>query len=89
MNLTAGPELYVYYKLRAEQAEAARAVFEAARGDAPVRLLQRADDQEMDGLLTWMEIYPPGLEVLEARVAEVMHRILPGPRHREKFAPLS
>ena len=89
MNLTAGPELYVYYKLRAEQAEAARAVFEAARGDAPARLLQRADGEGADAMLTWMEIYPPGLEALEARVAEALYPILPGPRHREKFAPLS
>ena len=79
-------ELYVYYKLRAENAAAARAAFEAARGDTAVRLLQREDGGE---LLTWMEIHAPQQADVEARVAAAMAPFIEGARHRELFSPLS
>lgn len=82
--------LYVYYKLPATQAAAARAAFEQARGEAPVQLLQRADATS-EGLLTWMEIYPAGLagaDALQQRLADAMQPWLSGPRHLERFVPL-
>lgn len=83
----AGQELYVYYRLRAEQAQAARTCFDAARGEAPVRLLQRHDHDP--SLLTWMEVYRGhGTEALEQRIAGAMAAYAQGPRHRECFVPL-
>lgn len=82
----AAAEVYVYYRLKVEQATAARAAFETARGDAPVRLLQRQDSEP--GMLTWMEIYGPGLDALELRVAAALASFVQGIRHRESFLPL-
>lgn len=79
-------ELYVYYKLQPERATVARAAFEAARAEAPVRLLQRQDGDP--GLLTWMEIYGPGLAdaaACERRIAAVMAPYVQGLRHCEVF----
>lgn len=89
--MSAAPaELYVYYKLHARQAQAALAAFTQARAEAPVRLLQR---QEADQpLLTWMEIYGPGVAdaaALEAHIAAVMAPFAQGPRHREVFTPVA
>ena len=78
-------ELYVYYKLRAERAAAARAAFEAARGDASVRLLQRPNGGD---LLTWMEIHAIEQSAVEARIAAAMAPFIEGDRHRERFTAL-
>ncbi|MDN3920630.1 DUF4936 family protein [Roseateles violae] len=78
-------ELYVYYKLRAGLAAAARAAFDAARGMAPVRLLQR---DEGGAWLTWMEIYAPEQPELEARIAAALAPFIEGERHGERFAEL-
>ncbi|MET0518130.1 MAG: DUF4936 family protein [Burkholderiaceae bacterium] len=83
---TAAAEVYVYYRLKVEQATAARAAFERARGDAPVRLLQRQDGEP--GLLTWMEVYEPGLDALELRIAAALAGFVQGLRHRECFVAL-
>lgn len=86
-------ELYVYYKLRAERADAALIAFEAARGAAPpqsLRLLQRREAGSTE-LLTWMEIYagePAAAAALEQRVAAALVGYLEGPRHLERFMPL-
>ena len=89
--MSAAPaELYVYYKLHERQAEAALAAFALARGAAPVRLLQRQEAGQP--LLTWMELYGPGVAdaaALEARIAAVMAPFAQGPRHREAFTPLA
>lgn len=82
-------ERYVYYKLRPERAVAARAAFEAARADAPVRLLQRQDSDP--GMLTWMEIYGPELvdaAACERRIAAAMAPYVQGLRHGEAFDAL-
>jgi hypothetical protein len=82
-------EIYVYYKLQADMASAALSAFEAARGAAPVRLLQRQPPAA--GLQTWMEIYAglDNAEALERRLAEAMSPFAQGGRHREIFSPLS
>lgn len=83
-------ELYVYYKLHAGQTAAALAAFEAARGQAPVRLLQRQDSDPC--LMTWMEVYGPGLDDpagLERRIAAAMAGFVLGLRYREVFEPLT
>lgn len=84
------PERYVYYRLKPEQAEAARAAFDAARAGAAVRLLQRADTEA--GLLTWMEIYGPDVEQaaeLEPRIAAALAGLIEEPRHVEHFLALT
>lgn len=89
----AAAELYVYYRLKAEQAAAALAAFTAARGDAAVRLLQRppaevdaAEEGGEDGLLTWMEVYT--CPALEPRIAAALAGFVQGERHHERFVPL-
>lgn len=83
-------EFFVYYKLHAGQAEAARAAFEQAREGQPVRLLQRSDTDPV--FLTWMEIYGPALPdaaALQARVAAHMAPFAQGPRHLESFVGIA
>lgn len=83
-------ELYIYYKLGQAQAEVALEAFEQARGEAPVRLLQRHDGDA--ALLTWMEIYGPDVaqaQFVEQRVAAVMAPFAVGTRHREVFLALN
>lgn len=85
----AGVELYVYYKLEPAQAEAALAAFEQARGEAPVRLLQRREAAA--SLLTWMEVYGADVaqaDAIEQRVASAMAGLVSGPRHLERFETL-
>ena len=85
--MAGGTELYVYYRLRAEQAGAARAAFDAARGAQPVRLLQRQDGAGA-ALLTWMEIYAVDLDdaqALERRIAQALQPFVQGLRHCERF----
>lgn len=79
-------ELYVYYKLQAFDAPAARAAFDAARGTVGIRLLQREDEGQ---LLTWMEIYTADQALLEPVVAAALQRFVQGVRHVEAFAPLN
>lgn len=79
-------ELYVYYKLRPEDGPTARAAFEAARGSAPIRLMQRVDEGQ---LLTWMEIYTASDTAFEPVIARAMQAFAQGGRHVESFAPLS
>ncbi len=79
-------ELYVYYKLRPVDGPAARAAFEAARGDADVRLLQREDQGQF---LTWMEVYGSGSAGLEPTLAAAMEDFAQGGRHIETFVPLN
>jgi hypothetical protein len=82
--------LYVYYRVRADQAAACRAAvaaLQAQLGVAP-RLLRRADDPA-----TWMEIYEDVDEAFAARLEEAAVRLgLPacladGRRHLERFVP--
>jgi hypothetical protein len=79
-------ELFVYYRVRADQAQAAQAAFEAERAGRPMRLLQRHDPDP--SLLTWMEVYPAGLLDAETAMATVMGPFVQGLRHRETFEPL-
>ncbi|QPF73953.1 DUF4936 family protein [Roseateles sp. DAIF2] len=79
-------ELFVYYRLRAVDVDAARSAFEDARAGRPLRLLQRQDADP--SLLTWMEIYPAAQVDAEPAVAAAMSAFVQGLRHREVFEPL-
>lgn len=83
---TTTPELFVYYRIRAVQAEAACQAFEAARAGRALRLLQRHDPDP--SLLTWMEVYPAALAAAEPELAAAMAPFVQGLRHREAFEPL-
>lgn len=83
-------ELYVYYRVHADQLAAAWEAFERAREAVPVRLLQRHDNDPV--FQTWMEVYGPGLTdpiATERRIAAAMAPFAQGPRHREAFAALA
>lgn len=88
---TAAPiELYVYYKVHADQLAAAQAAFEQAREGRPVRLLQRQDHDPV--FSTWMEIYGPGLPdavAAEQTIAAALRDFAQGPRHREAFTAVA
>jgi hypothetical protein len=81
-------ELYVYYQLKAEEAQAARAAFDAARQGDAVRLLRRRDNGI---LVTWMEIYDATVDDapnVEQRMARAMGPFVQGSRHIETFEPV-
>ncbi|RZI56330.1 MAG: DUF4936 family protein [Rubrivivax sp.] len=83
-------ELYVYYRVHADQLKAALAAFEQARQAQPVRLLQRHDNDPV--FQTWMEIYGPELPDAadaERRIAAALGAFAQGPRHREAFAAVA
>lgn len=80
------PELYVYYRLAASNAEAALAAFRHASAGCGVRLMQKVDQA---GQLTWMEIYATvEQQSHEPAVAAALTAFVDGARHRERFAPL-
>lgn len=90
-------ELYVYYKLRPEQAAEAGERIAAQRCELPagvtLRLLQRdADDVKAADLLTWMEIYQGAsaqdLALAERAVAAALAPCIEGERHLERFSSL-
>lgn len=83
-------ELYVYYRVHKDQLNAALAAFDEARGNQPVRLLRRHDNDPV--FQTWMEIYGPGLPDAadaERRIAAALGAFAQGPRHREAFAAIA
>ena len=87
---TSPVELYVYYRVHADQTTAALAAFEHAREAQPVRLLQRHDNDPV--FETWMEIYGaelPDAAGSERRIAAALDAFAQGPRHREAFAALA
>jgi hypothetical protein len=87
---TPAVELYVYYRVHADQLTAALAAFEQARQAQPVRLLQRHDNDPV--FQTWMEIYGPELPDAadaERRIAAALGAFAQGPRHREAFAAVA
>ncbi|OWQ92105.1 hypothetical protein CDN99_07060 [Roseateles aquatilis] len=89
-SIAAPIELYVYYKVHADQLAVAQAAFEQARGSRPVRLLQRHDNDPV--FRTWMEIYGPELPDAadaERRIAAALGAYAQGPRHREAFAAVA
>ena len=91
-------ELFVYYRIRSNDAAAARAagprVQAQLRRDDPqlsARLLRRPEEE--NGLQTWMEIYAADAGISEetqARIEAAAQALLPmldGPRHTEVFIP--
>jgi hypothetical protein len=93
-----GPELFVYYRVREDHAQAAGPLVLAAQarlqGLYPVlvmRLLRRTDEGASHQ--TWMETYacepdgvtPPMRDEIERQFREVL-AWLDGPRHAETFA---
>lgn len=83
-------ELYVYYRVHADQLADALSAFEHARHGQPVRLLQRHDNDPV--FQTWMEIYGPELPdaaASEREIAAALGSFAQGPRHREAFAAVA
>jgi hypothetical protein len=90
-------DLYVYYRVRDEDAErllapvrALQAQLAAAHGVAP-QLKRRPESR--DGLQTWMEVYPAApdgfTDTLAAAVAASgLEARFAGPRHTEVFLDL-
>ena len=94
-------ELFVYYRLRADEAEAALVLVRGAQAQLiaqhpglRARLLRRTESAE--GSQTWMEVYaidtkcgfPGGDAELQAAVETAAVALLPlldGPRHAEVF----
>lgn len=79
--------LYVYYRVRADDADEALTAFVAARADAGVELLRRPELK--DGLMTWMEVYPARWTGCEPRIAKALQPWVQGERHIEHFDPLA
>ena len=92
-------DLYVYYKVRNEDAEALaprvramQARLAAARDGHREALLQRRPETR-DGLQTWMEVYPGVDEGFAALVEQAVHDAglaawIQGPRRSEVFIDL-
>jgi len=93
-------ELFVYYRVAADRAEAARAAVSAMQTalrqrhpGLQARLLRRPE--EADGQQTWMETYalnPEGVaQAIQddiAAAAATVSSFIEGPRHAEVFGPL-
>lgn len=80
-------QLYVYYKVAADNVDAALVAFRKARVEAPLELLQRPEADE-EGRWTWMEIYPEGWGHREPAVALAMAPWLASGRKVERFEML-
>ncbi|QNA99927.1 DUF4936 family protein [Massilia sp. Se16.2.3] len=90
-------DLYVYYKVRDEDAARlaplVRAFPAAAAADVAGRQLMRRPGSK-DGLQTWMEVYPGVLQSFAARleaaaVADGFGGLIAGPRRAEVFMELT
>jgi hypothetical protein len=82
------PELYVYYRVEAAQAEAAMQAFDqAGLGSSGLRLLRREHEPTVQQ--TWMEIHCGAAAAeTEAKLAAVLAPYISGTRHIERFLPL-
>lgn len=80
-------QLYVYYRVAADQAEAALVAFRKARVEAPIELLQRPE-ADAEGRWTWMEVYPEGWTHREPQVAAAMAPWIATERQAERFEML-
>ncbi|MDG0856394.1 DUF4936 family protein [Roseateles puraquae] len=80
-------QLYVYYRVAADQAEPALTAFRKARVEAPIELLQRPEP-DAEGRWTWMEIYPEGWTHREPQVAAAMAGFIATERRVERFEML-
>ncbi len=80
-------QLYVYYRVAADQVDDALVAFRKARVEAPIELLQRPEPDDQ-GRRTWMEIYPEGWTHREPQVAAAMAPWLAGERRVERFEML-
>lgn len=91
-------DLYVYYKVRAQDAAAlaprVRALQAAvADGHKGAAQLKRRPEAQPDGVQTWMEVYPGVADtfpsVLETAAADArFDALLAGPRRAEIFVDL-
>ena len=80
-------QLYVYYRIAADNVDAALIAFRKARLETPVELLQRPEP-DADGHWTWMEIYPEGWGHREPLMAAAMAQWLASERRVERFEML-
>jgi len=91
-------DLYVYYKVREDAADALAPRVRALQRDIAARhgvhgQLKRRPEAR-DGLQTWMEVYPAVDEGFAALLAHAVHASglevqLAGPRHAEIFMDLT
>ncbi len=80
-------QLYVYYRVAADNVDAALIAFRKARVEAPIELLQRPEPDDA-GRWTWLEIYPEGWGHREPAVAAAMAQWLASERKVERFEML-
>lgn len=80
-------QLYVYYRVAGEQAEAALVAFRKARLEAPIELLHRPE-VDAEGRWTWMEVYPEGWTHREPQIAAAMAPWIATERKVERFEML-
>lgn len=92
-------DLYVYYKVRIEDAgelaprvRAVQSALTGSRDGHGEALLQRRPDAR-DGLQTWMEVYPGVDEAFSARLEQAvidagLDGLIQGPRRAEVFIDL-
>ncbi|MFG6460877.1 DUF4936 family protein [Roseateles sp. DXS20W] len=80
-------QLYVYYRVAADNVDSALIAFRKARVEAPIELLQRPEPDDQ-GRWTWMEIYPAGWGHREPQVATAMAPWLASERRVERFEML-
>lgn len=89
-------DLYVYYKVRSEDAARLAPLVQALQGrlarDHGVGVQLKRRPEPRDGLQTWMEVYPgvaAGFETILADAVDStgvdLARLLAGPRHTEVF----
>lgn len=91
-------DLYVYYKVREQDAAALEPRVRALQAALSARFgvdgqLKRRPDTR-DGLQTWMEVYPAVTEAFQAALADAareagMDASLAGPRRAEVFMDLT
>ncbi|SNS78448.1 protein of unknown function [Noviherbaspirillum humi] len=94
----AGIDLYVYYRVKADDAQALR---DAARGmqaalqrEHGVACSLKRRPEAKDGMHTWMEVYlsvPAGFDAIleEAAADDALRRLIAGPRHTETFLEIA
>lgn len=80
-------QLFVYYRVAPDQADAALTAFRKARVETPIELLQRPEPAA-DGNWTWMEVYPEGWGHREPLVAAALAGFIASERKVERFEML-
>lgn len=86
-------DLYVYYKVRADDAAALAPRVRALQDSVGVPAQLKRRPEVRDGLQTWMEVYPAVDDGFPARLADAargagLEGLIDGPRRAEIFTDL-